>query len=151
MSKFANYNPPTVVVPLVWVNGGILVIRRALAHGYGKICLPGGFQEMGDSWIDTLVKETHEESGVHTGVNWKIFDYQSIEGNTKNLLIASYEGPEPQYTPWIETQLAAQEVRETLEVLIWTPELDVEWAFPLHESAAKTYWVSKSTQKIDTP
>ncbi|MNR88541.1 NUDIX domain protein [compost metagenome] len=140
MTKFSNYNPPTVMVPLIPIQDGILVIRRALPHGYGKICLPGGFQEMGDSWRKTLKKETHEESGIQTDDNWKIFDYESIEGDTKNLLFASYEGPEPEFTPWTETQLAAQDPRETLEVLLWNPDSNEEWAFPAHEAAARKFY-----------
>lgn len=141
MTKFSNYNPPTVMVPLVKIQNKILVIRRALPHGYGKISLPGGFQEMGDSWGQTLSAETYQESGVNTStLTWKIVDFKSIESNTKNLLIASYEGPEPAYTPWSESQMAAQTPRETLEVLLWDPQSPEEWAFPAHEEAARKYF-----------
>lgn len=143
MTKFSNYNPPTVMVPLVKIQNKILVIRRALPHGYGKISLPGGFQEMGDSWGETLSNETFQESGINTGDgNWKIVDFKSIENNTKNLLIASYEGYEPPYTPLSEAQMTAQTPRETLEVLLWDPQSPEEWAFPAHEEAAHKYFAS---------
>ncbi|QNH71706.1 hypothetical protein V1VFAS_001 [Rhizobium phage V1VFA-S] len=61
----ASYdNPGTVVVPLVEVNGGLLLVRRKLADGYGKLALPGGFQAIGETWEEAGVREVYEETGA---------------------------------------------------------------------------------------
>ena len=57
-------NPGTVVVPLVEVNGGLLLVRRKLPDGYGKLALPGGYQAMGESWAVAGSREVYEETGV---------------------------------------------------------------------------------------
>lgn len=57
-------NPGTVVVPLVEVNGGLLLVRRKLADGYGKLALPGGYQAIGETWQEAGAREVFEETGI---------------------------------------------------------------------------------------
>lgn len=58
-------NTPTVVVALVPVNGGLLMIRRALpGEGQDKLALPGGYQMLGQTWQEAGAAEVLEETGV---------------------------------------------------------------------------------------
>jgi NUDIX domain len=133
---YQNWNPPTVCVPLIKMCGGILVIRRALSDGYGKLSLPGGFQEMGQNWRQTLTDEVLQETGIQTNPKyWTVRAFESVENNTKNLLFAGYDPNEDhnlKYTP-------IEKGDETLEVKIWTLGSSDVWAFPLHEIAANDW------------
>ena len=42
------------------VNGGLLMIRRALPDGYGKLALPGGYQGLNETWQEAGVREVFE-------------------------------------------------------------------------------------------
>jgi ADP-ribose pyrophosphatase YjhB (NUDIX family) len=44
------------------VNGGLLMIRRALPDGYGNLALPGGFQARNETWQQTGVRKVYEET-----------------------------------------------------------------------------------------
>lgn len=49
------------VVGFVRHRGGIIIVRRAREPGRGKLALPGGFVERGESLEETLVRELREE------------------------------------------------------------------------------------------
>lgn len=57
-------NPTPVAVLLVPVDDGVLVIERGLADGHGKLALPGGFVDFGETWQEAAVRELREEAGV---------------------------------------------------------------------------------------
>lgn len=139
MTPFENWNPPTVCVPLIRVgNDGLLVIRRKLKDGYGKWCLPGGFQEMGVSWEQTLTDETLQETGYQTDPrDWELVSFQSIEDNRKNLLFARYVG-HLEGKPWTEEELESN--NEVSAIRTWHSWEPMEWAFPLHEAAARDFY-----------
>jgi len=55
-----------VVVP---VGDGVLAIRRGFdGYGGGKIALPGGFIEMGETWQQAAVREVREETAVEISI-----------------------------------------------------------------------------------
>jgi ADP-ribose pyrophosphatase YjhB (NUDIX family) len=60
-------NPLPVVVVLLPVPdlSGLLAVRRAIAPGYGKLALPGGYIDWNDaSWQHAAVRELREETGI---------------------------------------------------------------------------------------
>jgi ADP-ribose pyrophosphatase YjhB (NUDIX family) len=57
-------NPTPVAVCLVPVDGGLLVIRRAIPPAVGELALPGGFIDIGETWQQAAVRELREETGV---------------------------------------------------------------------------------------
>ena len=137
MAQFENWNPPTVCVPLIVVDQGLLIIRRKLRDGFGKWCLPGGFQEMGVSWEQTLCDETLQETGYQVNAtDWAILGFQSVEDNRKNLLFARYTGS-VEGAAWTSEELADN--AEVSEINIWHGE-QIEWAFPLHEKFAHAFY-----------
>jgi 8-oxo-dGTP pyrophosphatase MutT (NUDIX family) len=124
-------NTPTVVVVLVPCNGGLLMIRRALKEGYGKLALPGGFQERPLTWQQTAIKEVKQETGVDIRADGLLFrDMKTTPDGGLNLLFCeslpvSHDGP-------------FKHDHEVSEVtIIHEP---VETAFPFHTAAVHTYF-----------
>jgi ADP-ribose pyrophosphatase YjhB (NUDIX family) len=63
------HNPLPVAVTLLPVHGGngktgLVVIRRSIEPAVGRLALPGGFIETGESWQEAAVRELREESGL---------------------------------------------------------------------------------------
>jgi len=140
MTKFANYNPPTVVVPILGVRtkdgkkDGILTVQRGIEPEIGKLCLPGGYQEMGETWQEALSREILEETGYQTQVSlWHHWKTITVENGTKNLLFATQFN----LIDWQEPVLS----NETLAVHIWREgEITIPWAFPIHKKEAEEYY-----------
>ena len=57
-------NPLPVAVVVVPVDRGLLVIRRGIQPGFGKLALPGGFIDLGESWQEAGAREVFEETGL---------------------------------------------------------------------------------------
>lgn len=58
-------NPvPVSVVLIPLLPEGVLTVRRALPPGLGKLALPGGFVDWGESWQGAAVREVFEETGL---------------------------------------------------------------------------------------
>lgn len=145
---YYNHNPPTVAVGVVGVgidfNPSILAIRRKLPDGYGKLALPGGFQEMGETLEQAVTREVFEETGIQLDpTRWRHHRSVTVEGN-KNLAFFVYADLLP------DIQNTAND--EVLELVKWTPRSGVnmvaslemqmdDWAFSTHaESAYHQYF-----------
>src|SRR5262249_4057 len=57
-------NPLPVAVCLLPVDGGLLCIRRDIEPGKGKLALPGGFIDLGETWQQAAARELFEETGI---------------------------------------------------------------------------------------
>jgi ADP-ribose pyrophosphatase YjhB (NUDIX family) len=53
-----------VSVVLLPVDDGLLVVRRDIDPERGKLALPGGFIELGESWQEAGARELFEETGI---------------------------------------------------------------------------------------
>jgi ADP-ribose pyrophosphatase YjhB (NUDIX family) len=57
-------NPIPVAVCLLPVDGGLLVIRRAIPPKVGELALPGGYVDLSETWQQAAARELEEETGV---------------------------------------------------------------------------------------
>jgi 8-oxo-dGTP pyrophosphatase MutT (NUDIX family) len=94
-----------VLVPLVPVGDAIhlLFIRRAtdLPHHRGQIAFPGGRQEPGDaSFVETALREAHEEIGLRPGDVRVLGTLDDIETMTSRFLITPVVGVTPYPYAW---------------------------------------------------
>jgi ADP-ribose pyrophosphatase YjhB (NUDIX family) len=57
-------NPIPVAVALVPVDDGLLMIRRGIEPAVGKLALPGGYVDFGETWQQGAAREVREETGL---------------------------------------------------------------------------------------
>lgn len=57
-------NPAPVCVVFAPVDGGLLAIRRANLPHRGRLALPGGYINLGESWRQAGARELFEETGL---------------------------------------------------------------------------------------
>jgi 8-oxo-dGTP diphosphatase len=58
-------NPTPVAVPIQpTTQGGVIVVRRSIPPEIGKLCLPGGYVNEGETWEEAAARELKEEAGV---------------------------------------------------------------------------------------
>lgn len=124
-------NPLPVVVLLVMSNRGLIVIRRALVDGYGKLAFPGGFQNLGETWQEAACRELVEETGVEVDPSKvTIYDVVTVRNGSVNLIFGIYEGVviDPVFSP-------DAEIMEVLEL-----DAPTETAFPAHTEIMARYF-----------
>lgn len=137
---WANPIPVSVVLLPVLREGrtGLLVIRRGIQPGLGKLALVGGFLEEHETWAEGGARELREETGVTIDAKTlEPFWFTSTEPRPNRVLLFSIAAP---------VDAAAIDPfapdHETLERgLVFGPEgLDALFAFPLHVAAARRFF-----------
>jgi ADP-ribose pyrophosphatase YjhB (NUDIX family) len=124
-------NPGTVVVSVVSVNGGLLMVRRGLADGYGKLALPGGFQAVGETWQQAGAREVEEETGlVVDPAAYRAAEVVTVEDGRINLIFA-YQLDRHTFSDF-------RSDHEVLEVVIVNEP--VETAFETHTRHVKKFF-----------
>ncbi|HZY64878.1 MAG TPA: NUDIX hydrolase [Rubrobacteraceae bacterium] len=128
---FVFYLGPKLVAGAIFeLDGGIVLIQRAIEPGYGKWTFPGGFVERGEIAEAAAEREVLEESGLEIEV-------------TGVLGLYSYEDQIPAIVVF-EARVTGGEPRaldETLAVRSF-PRDELPWreiAFPSTEHALKDY------------
>lgn len=79
-------NPIPVAVLLLPVDDGILVVRRGIEPAKGKLALPGGFIETGETWQEGGVRELREEAGVIVSPN-DVSEFMVHSANENRLVL----------------------------------------------------------------
>jgi ADP-ribose pyrophosphatase YjhB (NUDIX family) len=132
-------NPIPVAVALVPVGDGVLVVRRGIPPGIGKLALVGGFLEETESWQAGMAREVREETNV-------VVDPASI-----TLLTIASSSPRPNrvlifgVTAPVDTLPPFEANAETQErgVIFGPGGLDTDFVFSLHADAARAYFASR--------
>ena len=76
-------NPLPVAVMLLPIGGGLLLIRRTNAPHIGKLGLPGGFIELGETWQEAGAREVREETHAEIDpAQVTLFDVRSAPDGT---------------------------------------------------------------------
>jgi ADP-ribose pyrophosphatase YjhB (NUDIX family) len=128
---FVLYLGPKLVVGAIFeLDGGIVLIQRAIEPGYGKWTFPGGFVERGEVAEAAAEREALEEAGVEIEVTGIVGLY-TYEDQVPAIAVfaARATGGEP--APLDETLDVRPFPRDELP---WS-----EMAFPSTEQALKDY------------
>ena len=137
---WANPLPVSVVLVPVVKEGrtGLLVIRRAIQPGLGKLALVGGFLEEHETWQVGGAREVREETGVTVdAAKLTTFWFTSTEPRPNRVLLFSVAPPMDvaalgSYAPDKETSERG--------VVFGPGGLDDVFAFPLHAEAVRRYF-----------
>ncbi len=128
-------NPIPVAVVLLPVDGGLLTIRRTIDPGRGKLALPGGFINFGESWQAAGARELQEETGIHIEPGeLEVFRVLSAPDGAL-LLFAQAQARD---TTALGEFAGSDETSE--RVVLRGPE---ELAFPLHTQVVEEYFAGR--------
>lgn len=128
---FVFYLGPKLAAGAIFeMDGGIVLIQRAIEPGYGKWTFPGGFVERGERAEAAAERETLEETGVEVEVTGIVGLY-------------TYEGRIPAIAAFAAHVISGEPkpLDETLDVRSF-PRAALPWdelAFPSTEQALKAY------------
>lgn len=123
-------NPsPVAVCVIPIVGGGILAIRRTIPPHVGRLALPGGYINLGESWQAGAVRELVEETGL-VAAESEVDHLWTVSAPDSTILIfGKFNSRNPEI---IAGCVGSEETGETV-VLHHIDEL----AFPLHREAAR--------------
>lgn len=125
-------NPLPVVITLVPVDEGLLVVQRNIEPHKGKLALPGGYIDLGESWQEAAAREVLEETGV-------VIDPASVQ------LVTVFSAPDGtiivvgQAARLASADLAAFTLNEEATERSFIPG-PTELAWPLHTQAVLAYF-----------
>ena len=128
------FNPLPVAVVLVPVDDGLLLVRRAIPPQIGRLALPGGFIDMGETWQQAGAREVGEETGLTLDPD-ELRLYATLSAEEQGMLLvfglAQQRGRNdlPDFIPNSETS----------EIVVASSP--VELAFPLHNQVAQRFWL----------
>ena len=128
-------NPLPVSVVLLPAGGGLLLVRRTNEPGRGKLGLPGGFIEWGETWRAAGARELNEETGIRIEASGLcLFDAVSAPDST--LLVFGLASPvsEADLPPFVATN-------ETSEIVIGREPMEL--AFSTHTEMMRRYFEEK--------
>jgi ADP-ribose pyrophosphatase YjhB (NUDIX family) len=130
-----------VMMPIIGEDGrtGLLMVRRGIEPQTGRLGLPGGFIEDGESWQAGAVRELFEETGLTAEVaEVELADVLSAPSHA--ILIFGSVKPRPSaelagLTAERVFELSAGETQEL--VVVYEPQ---QLAFPLHTEMANRFF-----------
>jgi ADP-ribose pyrophosphatase YjhB (NUDIX family) len=129
-------NPVPVAVVLAPVGSGLLLMRRLVEPHIGKLALPGGYINFGESWQAAGAREVMEETGVVLDPS-KIRQFGVRSAPDGTVLIFGLSDPvDPAAVAAFRPTDEATEC-----VVIDTPTTDL--AFTLHAEAVAEYFASR--------
>jgi ADP-ribose pyrophosphatase YjhB (NUDIX family) len=125
-------NPIPVAVLLLPVDDGLLAIRRTIEPHIGKLALPGGYVNFGESWQEGAARELLEETGITIDAR-EVRDFRVLSAPDSTVLIFGL-------APAIARDaLPAFHANEETSELVVLPG-PVEMAFPLHTQVVRQYF-----------
>ena len=123
-------DPKVAACTISLVDGGIVLLRRAIEPQYGKWVFPGGFVDRGEQVTQAAVRETLEEVNLRVGISG-ILDAYSYPASNVVVIVYAAEV--------LGGELMAGD--ESLEVRVFAPE-ELPWddlAFDSTRAALRDY------------
>jgi mutator protein MutT len=133
--EFIHYDAPSIAVGgILAIDGGIVLLRRAIDPGYGEWVFPGGYVDRGETVEEAVVRETREEVGVTVRVDslLNVYSYRR-----SGLVIIVYE------TSRVQGEVSALD--EALDARVFAPT-EIPWnalAFPSTRQALAEYLMKR--------
>ncbi|WUH22843.1 NUDIX domain-containing protein [Streptomyces sp. NBC_00448] len=133
----AYHNPLPVAVCLLPVHDadgtGLVVIRRTIRPALGRLALPGGFIDFGETWQQATTRELAEETGIVAGAADVVLADALTDTEGGYLLLFGLLPPRPvgELPPSVPT-----DETEGYELLHAPQEL----GFPLHTLAVRRWF-----------
>lgn len=124
-------NPVPVAVLMTKSRGGLLIVQRGIEPGYGKLAMPGGFVDHGETWQQAASRELWEETGaVCAPDRIRLVDiHNSSNGNMLIFGVTTTEIDFPEdFTPNSET-LAISIINAPIELAFPTQTQMCAWFF----------------------
>ena len=123
-------NPLPVAVVLLPIDNELLVLRRNIPP-IGRLALPGGFIEVGESWQTACQRELFEETGIEiTSAEIELFDVKSAPYGTV-LIFGTAKNK-------IKSEITFTQNDETQELAFI--DSAVELGFPVHTEVVKRFF-----------
>jgi ADP-ribose pyrophosphatase YjhB (NUDIX family) len=127
-------NPLPVGILLLAVARGLVAIRRGIEPAKGRLALPGGYIDVGETWQEAMARELFEETGIRTDPHG-IREFRVLTSQAHGGLILVFGlarrarlADLPPFVPTDET---------TERVILLGPE---ELAFPAHTQVVEEYF-----------
>jgi 8-oxo-dGTP diphosphatase len=128
---FVFFLDPKVATGAIFsLNGGILLVQRAIEPSYGKWVFPGGYVDRGESLEAAAIREVKEEAGLDVRLT-RLLGVYSSPGNP--VIVIAYVG---------EVMGGSIQVdEEGLDARVFAPS-DIPWdqlAFPTTSEVIRDY------------
>lgn len=136
---YANPLPVAVaLIPVGLASGthGLLAIRRGIEPHRGKLALPGGFMEVGETWETAAVREVLEETGIAIDATRMRYVESAPTPHGQVLIF----GLAPEIGPVELERFTPSAEASELSILTAASE---RLAFPLHDAAARR-WLTRT-------
>jgi 8-oxo-dGTP diphosphatase len=129
-------DPKVATGAIFFLDGGIVLVRRAIEPRYGKWVFPGGYVDRGESLEAAAIREVKEESGLDVRLTRLIGAY-SYPGST--VIVIVYAGE--------VTGGSLQVDEESLDIRLFPPS-ELPWdelAFPSTTQALRDFLAQPPT------
>jgi ADP-ribose pyrophosphatase YjhB (NUDIX family) len=133
-------NPLPVAVVLLPVDDGLLAVRRNIEPQIGRLALPGGYINRGESWQQAGARELFEETGIVIS-----------PGSIREFRVKSAPGYNTLVVFGLAQTISSRDLpsfvpnEETQEVCIVTAPQEL--AFSTHTEALREYFASRAGNK----
>jgi ADP-ribose pyrophosphatase YjhB (NUDIX family) len=91
LCDFVLFEDPKVAAgTLFQLEGGLVLLKRAIEPGYGKWVFPGGFVDRGETVMEAAIRETREEANVDVKIR-ELVDVFSYSGSPVVVIVYAAE------------------------------------------------------------
>ena len=82
------FDPKVAVVSFITRNEHVLLVQRAYDPGMGKWALPAGFVDAGEDPVEAAMRETLEETGLHSEISRLLDVFPKRDNGLADIVIA---------------------------------------------------------------